>query len=109
MRNALIAAAVAAFAFAAAAQDQPKPARTILAVGAHAGDMELTCGALLLKETQRGDRVVILHLTLGESFSYETPADFTARLRHHGFESIIAKRIDTGYIHPHMLYVALSD
>ena len=66
MRNALIAAAVAAFAFAAAAQDQPKPARTILAVGAHAGDMELTCGALLLKESQRGDRVVILHLTLGE-------------------------------------------
>jgi LmbE family N-acetylglucosaminyl deacetylase len=43
------------------------PPRTILAIGAHAGDMELTCGALLLKETQRGDRVVILHLTLGEA------------------------------------------
>jgi LmbE family N-acetylglucosaminyl deacetylase len=28
--------------------------------------MELTCGALLLKESLRGDRVVILHLTLGE-------------------------------------------
>jgi LmbE family N-acetylglucosaminyl deacetylase len=41
--------------------------RTVLAIGAHAGDMELTCGALLLKETQRGDRVVILHLTLGEA------------------------------------------
>lgn len=28
--------------------------------------MELTCGALLLKESVRGDRVVILHMTLGE-------------------------------------------
>ncbi len=66
MRRVVLAAAVAAWVCAAAAQDQPKPARTILAIGAHAGDMELTCGALLLKESQRGDRVVILHLTLGE-------------------------------------------
>jgi len=57
---------LAILAIPAAAQDQPKPARTILAIGAHAGDMELTCGALLLKESLRGDRVVILHLTLGE-------------------------------------------
>lgn len=42
------------------------PARTFLAIGAHAGDMELTAGALLLKQTSRGDRVVILHLTAGE-------------------------------------------
>jgi N-acetylglucosamine malate deacetylase 1 len=42
------------------------PARTILAIGAHAGDMELTAGAVLLKQRQQGDRVVILHLTLGE-------------------------------------------
>lgn len=41
-------------------------ARTILAIGAHAGDMELTTGAVLLAASQRGDRVVILHLTLGE-------------------------------------------
>jgi len=40
--------------------------RTILAVGAHAGDVELTSGALLAKQRQLGDRVVILHLTLGE-------------------------------------------
>jgi LmbE family N-acetylglucosaminyl deacetylase len=40
--------------------------RTILAVGAHAGDAELTCGALLAKQHRLGDRVVILHLTLGE-------------------------------------------
>jgi N-acetylglucosamine malate deacetylase 1 len=65
----------AAFACAAAAQDQPRPARTILAIGAHAGDMELTCGALLLKESQRGDRVVILHLTLGERGNPALAAD----------------------------------
>ncbi len=40
--------------------------RTILAIGAHAGDMELTAGALLIKHRKLGDRVVILHMTLGE-------------------------------------------
>jgi N-acetylglucosamine malate deacetylase 1 len=44
----------------------PPPARTFLAIGAHAGDMELTAGALLAKQAARGDRVVILHLTAGE-------------------------------------------
>jgi len=33
------------------------PPRTILAIGAHAGDMELTTGAVLLQAHQRGDRV----------------------------------------------------
>ncbi len=40
--------------------------RVILAIGAHAGDMELTTGALLIKQHKAGDRVVILHMTLGE-------------------------------------------
>lgn len=44
----------------------PLPARTILAIGAHAGDMELTCGALLARHARSGDRVVLLHLSLGE-------------------------------------------
>ena len=47
-----------------------------------------------------------LHLTLGESFSYEAPADFTARLRRHGFEPEAPRRIDFGYPHPHVLYLA---
>ena len=42
------------------------PARVILAVGAHAGDAELTSGLLLARQRMRGDRIVILHLTLGE-------------------------------------------
>jgi N-acetylglucosamine malate deacetylase 1 len=40
--------------------------RTILAIGAHAGDAELTMGPLLSAERARGSRVVILDLTLGE-------------------------------------------
>jgi len=50
---------------AATAQATP-PTRTILAIGAHAGDAELTTGLLLAKQRRLGDRTVILHLTLGE-------------------------------------------
>jgi len=46
-----------------------------------------------------------LHLTLGESFSYEAPAEFAARLGRHGF-SATYQRIDRGYPHAHILYVA---
>lgn len=52
----------AVFAQPAAA---PAP-KTILAIGAHAGDMELTAGAVLIKQRKLGDRVVILQMTLGE-------------------------------------------
>ncbi len=47
------------------AQPSASP-RTILAIGAHAGDMELTAGAVLIKQRKLGDRVVILQMTLGE-------------------------------------------
>ncbi len=40
--------------------------KTILAIGAHAGDMEVSCGAVLVKHAKQGDSVVLLHLTLGE-------------------------------------------
>jgi len=40
--------------------------RTILAVGAHAGDMELTAGAVLIHQKKLGDKIVLIHLTLGE-------------------------------------------
>jgi len=40
--------------------------KTLLAIGAHAGDMEVSCGAVLAKHAAAGDRVVLLHLTLGE-------------------------------------------
>lgn len=41
--------------------------QTILAIGAHAADMELTAGALLAHQKKLGDRVVLLHMTLGEA------------------------------------------
>lgn len=40
--------------------------RTILAIGAHAGDMEISAGAVLAKQARAGDKVVLYHLTLGE-------------------------------------------
>ena len=63
-------------------QPQPAPERTILAVGAHAGDMELTCGALLAKQRRAGDRIVLLHLTLGEGGNPKlTPEAYGAQKR----------------------------
>ena len=40
--------------------------RTILAIGAHCGDVEVTCGAVLAKHRKLGDRIAMLHMTLGE-------------------------------------------
>ena len=40
--------------------------RVVLAIGAHAGDAEITTGALLARHKRLGDRVALLHLTLGE-------------------------------------------
>lgn len=38
----------------------------ILAIGAHAGDMELCAGGVFAKYTQEGHKVTLLHLTPGE-------------------------------------------
>lgn len=47
--------------------------RTILAIGAHAADMDLTAGPILAHQKLRGDRIVILHLTLGEAGNPHLP------------------------------------
>src|ERR1043165_2271507 len=47
-----------------------------------------------------------LRLTLGESFSYEPPRAFAERLRRHGFDPEPPRRIDFGYPHPHVLFLA---
>jgi len=71
-RSRLVVAIAAALALAltsAGAWAQPgsqSSARTILAIGAHAGDAELTTGLLLAHQKRLGDRTVILHMTLGE-------------------------------------------
>ncbi len=73
MRLPRFVAAIATLGVASASQGtyaqdstHARPQRTILAIGAHAGDMEITAGALLLKQRELGDRIVLLHLTLGE-------------------------------------------
>lgn len=75
-------------------------------------------GVLIIKEQDPTARVkngwnrlqeraaTALHLTLGESFSYEAPAAFLARLERLGFRDARAARVDFGYPHPHVLYVA---
>jgi LmbE family N-acetylglucosaminyl deacetylase len=63
---ALIAVLILTQGLGPSAQTEKSSQRTILAVGAHAGDMEISCGAVLAKLVQGGDRVVMLHLTLGE-------------------------------------------
>ena len=40
--------------------------RTIMAIGGHIGDMELTCGGVLATRSLRGDAVVTVALTAGE-------------------------------------------
>lgn len=47
--------------------------RTILAIGAHCGDMEITAGAVLARHARLKDRVVLLHLTLGEGGNPKMP------------------------------------
>lgn len=39
----------------------------VLAIGAHAGDMEVSAGAALARASRLGAKVVLLHLTLGEN------------------------------------------
>jgi LmbE family N-acetylglucosaminyl deacetylase len=42
-----------------------------MAVGAHTGDAQLTCGMLLAKHAMNGDQVIIVDLTAGERFLQE--------------------------------------
>ena len=52
--------------------------KTIMAVGAHTGDAQLTCGMLLAKHALAGDKIVIVDLTAGERGTPQgwTQADF---------------------------------
>lgn len=78
-------------------------------------------GTLLIKEMdprswkQRWNRAQevlsmrFLKITYAKTFNYETPDEFAARLRRHGFESVAVIPIDAGYPHPHLLFVARKD
>lgn len=61
--------------------------RVVLAVGAHAGDMEVSCGAVLAKHAKQGDKVVLLHLTPGEGGNPKLPpADYGKQKRREAAE-----------------------
>jgi len=47
-----------------------------------------------------------LHITLGEAFAYEAPDAFVARMKRHGYDDVKVLRVDRGYPHPHILYIA---
>src|SRR5215212_3817038 len=73
---------LAALLPSAAIAQVPAPARTILVIGAHAGDAEITSGALLVRQHKKGDRVAILHMTLGEGGNPKmSPAAYGAQKR----------------------------
>jgi LmbE family N-acetylglucosaminyl deacetylase len=55
--------------------------RTIMAVGAHPDDIELTCGASLARWVHEGDRAVIVVATDGARGGKEIGSDFAAMVR----------------------------
>jgi len=86
LRPALTALALVAGAAAAGGGD-----RTVLAIGAHAGDAEVTTGAILARHRRLGDRVVMLHLTLGEGGNPKmSPAAYGEQKRR---EALVAARV----------------
>jgi len=48
----------------------------------------------------------LLRITMANAFDYERSEEFIARLERIGFRDVRAKRIDFGYPHPHMLFLA---
>jgi len=48
----------------------------------------------------------VLGITMAETFNYESRSAFTERLTSAGFAEVTSRRIDLGYPHPHLLYVA---
>ena len=70
------------------AQTSAPAARTILAVGAHAGDVELSMGQLLIHQRMAGDRIVILHMTAGEGGNPKlSPAAYNEQKRKEAAEA----------------------
>lgn len=47
-----------------------------------------------------------LHISIGSGFIYQTKEEVEAMLRDIGYTSFTARRIDRGYLHPHMIYTA---
>lgn len=75
-------------------------------------------GTLLIKEqdpaslknrwnrAQEWISMKLLRITLASAFDYESREAFAARLARHAFRDVTSRRVDFGYPHPHVLYVA---
>lgn len=75
-------------------------------------------GTLLIKEqdpasiknrwnrAQEWISMKLLRITLANAFDYESRDAFAARLTRLGFRDVTSRRVDFGYPHPHVLYVA---
>ena len=73
--------------------------KRIMAIGAHAGDMEISCGAVLIKEARSGAEVHILHLSLGErGHPRRSPEDYARQKEEEALEC--ARRMG---VHVHFL------
>jgi len=48
----------------------------------------------------------LLRITMANAFDYESREAFTARLERLGFRDVTSRRVDFGYPHPHILYLA---
>jgi len=53
----------------------------ILAIGAHAGDAEISCGMALCRHVNQGKKVAMLHMTLGEKGHKKMPPERYAELK----------------------------
>ncbi|WP_327090562.1 PIG-L family deacetylase [Nonomuraea sp. NBC_01738] len=62
----------------------------VLAIGAHAGDMDLTAGAVLAQHVLAGDTATLLHLTLGERGHPRLPVPDYARQKRAEAEAFAA-------------------
>ncbi|HEX6422197.1 MAG TPA: response regulator [Acidimicrobiales bacterium] len=81
----------------------PGPAagtQRVLAVGAHAGDVEAGVGGILLRHRERGDEVVILALSTGGHGTTPGPADGGAAARARRAAAILDARLVLGDLVP---------
>lgn len=61
--------------------------RCILAIGAHAGDMEIAAGGVLIKEVQQGTKVHLLHLSPGgRGHPRKPPAEYGPQKKQEALE-----------------------
>lgn len=93
--------------------------KTIMAVGAHTGDAQLTCGMLLAKHAMAGDHIITVDLTAGErgtppgmrvdAFRQQNVESAAAFAKELGGESIVLDVPDGELAHTQEIAIDLAD